>query len=95
MAVYFLAASDNDKEKYLTNINFFFFAMGMYTTAVRIFKGIITAEIIPLILVGLVGCIIGKKVGLKIVGKINIELMKKIIYIFLAVAGIITVIKSI
>lgn len=95
MVVYFLAASNEDKEKYLANINFFFFIMGMYTTSVRIFKGIITLEILPLVVVGIIGCYIGKWVGLKIVDKINIELMKKFIYIFLAIAGFITLFKNI
>ena len=87
MVIYFLAALD-DKEKYLGTIQLFFFITGTYTFIFRIINGIYTVNLVPFTLIGIVGIMVGKKIGLRIVNKINVDTMKKLVYAFLGFAGL-------
>ena len=82
-----------DKMGYLANIQFLFVMTNMSNTIVRIFRGVYTADLIPLTIVGIVGINLGKKLGLKVLDRIDIELMRKIIYAFIGVSGAINVYK--
>ena len=86
MVIYFLAALDS-KEEYLGTIQFHFFVTGVYMLFFRIYKGILTMDMIPYILLGMAGIMIGKKIGTKIVDRINADTMKKLVYGFLGVSG--------
>lgn len=87
MVIYFLAALD-DKEKYLGTIQLFFFITGVWTLFFRILNGIYTWTLVPYTLIGIVGIMVGKKVGVRIVDRINADTMKKIVYAFLGFAGL-------
>jgi len=65
----------------------------MSNTLVRIFRGVYTADLIPLTIAGIIGINVGKKIGLKVLDRIDIELMRKIIYAFIGVSGMINVYK--
>ncbi|MBQ7086938.1 MAG: hypothetical protein IJM96_05645, partial [Clostridia bacterium] len=54
---------------------------------VRIFKGIITAEVIPFWIFGFVGMQLGIIVGSKLLKKIDGEKLKKIVYAVIGCAG--------
>ena len=86
MVIFFLAALD-DKEEYLGTIQFHFFITGLYMLAFRIYQGIFTMDMIPYTLLGMVGMMIGKKLGTKVVDRINADTMKKLVYAFLGVSG--------
>ena len=86
MVIYFLAALD-DKEEYLGTIQLHFFVTGVYMLAFRIYKGIYTMDMIPYTILGMAGIMIGKKIGTKIVDRINADTMKKLVYAFLGVSG--------
>ncbi len=87
MVIYFLAALDS-KEQYLGTLQSFFFITGAYTFIFRIINGIYTVDLIPYSILGVVGILIGTKVGRKVVDKINAETMKKLVYLFLGFAGL-------
>lgn len=91
MVIYFLAALD-DKEKYLGTIQLFFFITGAYTFIFRVINGIYTVDLVPYSILGVVAIMIGKKIGTKIVDRINADTMKKIVYAFLGFAGLTNVI---
>ena len=86
MVIYFLAALDS-KEEYLGTIQFHFFVTGVYMLFFRIYKGIFTMDMIPYVILGMAGMMIGKKIGTKIVDRINADTMKKLVYAFLGVSG--------
>ena len=86
MVIYFLAALDS-KEEYLGTIQFHFFVTGVYMLFFRIYKGIFTMDMIPYVILGMAGMMIGKKMGTKIVDRINANTMKKLVYAFLGVSG--------
>ena len=91
MVIFFLAALD-DKEEYLGTIQFHFFVTGVYMLVFRIYKGIFTIDMIPYTILGMVGMMIGKKIGTKIVDRINADTMKKLVYAFLGVSGFLNLI---
>lgn len=94
MVVYYLAVLGDDKERYLATTQMFFCLSSLYTTGVRVVKGIITVELIPLVLLGMLGMMAGKRIGLSILARIDTQTMKTVIYLFLAVSGVITLIRN-
>jgi len=93
MVLYFVSATQ-DKESYIANTQFMFSVTSIVNLIARINKGIFTWELVPVTLAGLIAINVGKIVGLKIFDRINRELMKKLVYGFVAVSGAITVLKS-
>lgn len=88
MVIYFLSALD-DKEKYLGTIQLFFAVTGAYNLVLRIYNGIYTADLLPYTLIGAAAVVIGGKVGTRLIERLDTETMKKIIYVFLGISGIV------
>ena len=92
MAVYFLASTDG-KEEFVGTSQTFFAICNTFNLILRCARGIFTVQMIPMTLVGILFINIGKRFGLKILHKLNTELMKKLVYAFIGVSGIITVVQ--
>lgn len=86
MALYFLSLAKT-KEEYLANLQLFFFIDMLYVTSLRIHADIIGIADIPYILLGTVGTISGSLLAGKLLQKMNIELVKKCIYVFIGLSG--------
>ena len=82
-----------DKISYIANIQFLFVMTNMSNTLVRIFRGVYTADLIPLTIVGFLGINLGKQIGLKVLDRIDIDLMRRLVYAFIGVSGVINVYK--
>lgn len=93
MVVYFLATTKS-KEEYLGTLQAYFAISGIYGVTVRILKGQITYSMIPMIAGGVVVLMIGILLGSKIVDRIDAEMMKKLVYGFIGVVGVITFVTS-
>lgn len=93
LVLYFLAVSKS-KEEYLGNINGVFAITTLQQLITRISVGILTWEAVPAILVGIVFVLIGRFWGSRVVDKLDVARMKRGIYIFLIIAGILTVAGS-
>lgn len=87
MVVYFLAALD-DKERYIATIQLFFAITGGYMLVLRVASGIFTAELGVYTVIGVIAITLGKLVGIRIIDRINTETMKKIVYVFLGISGV-------
>ena len=92
MVIYYLAALSGKKD-YLGTIQTFFFITGLQMFTFRIYKGIYTMELLPLTLIGMAGILLGKEAGGRIIEKIDAEVMKKIVYIFLGITGVINLVQ--
>ncbi len=86
MVIYYLAVLDK-KEEYLGTIQTFFSIGGLYVFGQRVFNGIYTADLIPLTLLGIAAILLGKGIGRRIIDRINEKVMRKIIYVFLILTG--------
>lgn len=92
MVVYYLAALP-EKEDYLGTIQAYFFFTGIYTMAYRIWKGFYTLDLLPATLIGTTGILLGMLVGKRIVNRINTDTMRKLVYVFLGITGLINLLK--
>ena len=89
MVVYYMALTGGEKAVYLGTLQMFFFLSGLYTSITRVAAGGITAEIIPMILSGIVGGYLGQLLGTRLVSRIDQKMMTNLVYGFLCVSGII------
>ena len=94
MAVYFVSASDG-KESYIANLQFLFAVTNVVNFFTRISKGFYTFDLVPVTLLGFAGITLGKKFGLKILDRLDLESMKKGVYLFVGLSGILNVIQQV
>lgn len=93
IVIYFMAAV-KDKKEYLGTIQAFFMTTCAYATAVRALRGQIPVEIAPLLAMGMVTMVLGSFVSKAIVNRIDVQRMKQLVYGFIGVAGLITILTS-
>ena len=91
LSIYFLAMFPS-KRSYLANLQTLFVFTNLINTATRIYCGIYTWALVPLTLVGIVGVNVGKGIGLRILDRIDIRWMKRMVYIFIGISGVLTLI---
>jgi len=89
MVLFFLAATQSKKE-YLGTISLFFLIVGTYNLGMRIYRGIITAELLPYVLVSLAAVIAGLKIGNRVVDSIDETRLRKMVYALIGVSGLLT-----
>ena len=94
MAVYFVSATE-DKETYIGSLQGMFCVTSSVNLLMRVFKGIYTLDLLPLTLVGMLCINVGKLLGLRIVDRLNADTFRKVVYAFVGVAGILTILKNI
>lgn len=93
MAAFFVLSSQ-DKKNYIANTQFLFAATGLVNLITRIARGIYTMDLIPVTLLGLAGITLGKLIGLRILDRLNLDMMKKGVYAFVGISGLITVLQQ-
>ncbi|MGI6678973.1 MAG: TSUP family transporter [Dehalobacterium sp.] len=93
IVVYFLAVTKT-KEEYLGTIQAYFMVCTLYGVIIRILKHQITLSMVPLIAGGIMALLIGIFLGGMVMKNIDAHLMKKIVYGFIGIAGIITFMSS-
>lgn len=94
MALYFLTATDGrEKEVYIGTAQMYSALTNVLNLIIRCARGIFTVEMIPMTIAGILVINVGKIFGLKILDRLNAELMRKIVYVFVGVAGLITVLQ--
>ncbi|WP_320130457.1 sulfite exporter TauE/SafE family protein [uncultured Sphaerochaeta sp.] len=84
----YLLPSVHEKIEYLATIQAYFFFCNLESIGIRVFNGALVLKDIPLILIGWGGILIGTKLGLKSFNKIPEDLLKKIVYLFVGVSGL-------
>ena len=94
VVLYFIPAFDR-KEDYLANTQFFFLTANIVNMITRCIHGIYTADLLPYSLAGFCGVLLGKQIGSKLLNHIDTALMKKCVYAFVALSGLLLVMKHI
>lgn len=92
MVIYYLATT-HTKEEYLGTLNALFIFTGIYRILLRYLNGLIPISIFLPIGIGIAGILIGEVVGNRFVDRVNGDQLKKLIYGFLCIAGLITIIN--
>lgn len=94
MVLYFLSLTGDDKYAYLGTIQMFFLITSIQGVATRALNGIYDAKLLMLIPIGMVGSVIGTRVGTMIVKRLRVDRLKILIYAFLCFAGLATFIAN-
>lgn len=94
MALCLLPCSD-DHEQYLGNMQTLFIVTNIINIIARITNGLYTADLLPYTLVGMAFILAGKEFGIRFAKKLNIEVIKKVIYVFVGISGAITLAENV
>lgn len=86
--VLYLSSAMTDKTVYFATIQFYFAFTNLYATAMRIVNGMLTVEILLYAGVGAVGCLLGDRLGRMVFDKLDVEKLRRIIYIGMIISGI-------
>ena len=92
MVVYYVAAMEK-RESYLGTIQCFFMLTGIYSMILRSAKGLYSVELLPVTIAGGIGVLIGKSIGLRILGKLDAKALRTVIYIVLGITGVINLLQ--
>lgn len=92
MGLYLINVTD-DHESYLANLEFLFTITNIINLTARAVRGIYTVDLIPVSLIGIGAVFLGIYMGTWIYRKINASLLKTIVYIFVGISGIVTLIQ--
>ena len=93
MAIYFVSAS-RKKEGYVGNLQFMFASANVINMYLRIRNEIYTMDLIPFTLIGLVCIMVGKSIGLRILDKLDTERIKTMVYAFVGITGVVSVLQN-
>lgn len=89
--IYFLGCA-KDKDEYIALAQWYFLIGNLMMTMYRAGHGLVTVSVGKAFAVALIGVLIGLWLGAKVYKHINGKLLKKIVYAYMAIAGIITLI---
>lgn len=93
LAVYLLGASDS-KESFTGNLQFIFLISNCVIFFNKLLKGFFSASLLPITLVGALGVLVGQWIGARFTDKLDPNRMKQIVYAFIAVSGVITILQN-
>lgn len=91
MVVYFMSKTKS-QEEYLGCLQMFFLINCIYNTLLRIYRGILVVDYLPMILLGTIGIILGSLIAKRLLKYIDEDKMRKFIYIVIGISGLINVI---
>ena len=83
-----------DHEQYVGNMQTLFVVTNLINIAARLAKGLYTVNLLPYTIVGAAFILIGKEFGLRFARRLNIELIKKAIYVFVGISGAMTLVEN-
>lgn len=93
IAVYFLSVTD-DKMEYNATLQFYFVITSIYIFAIHLFIGNVTGEVIKYSFAGIIGVVAGTAAGLSLFKKLSLKTIKKLVYVFMVMAGLYMLIKG-
>lgn len=86
MALFYISAT-RTKEEYVAAIQFLFALVNILNIVYRASRGFYTLRLVLVIAVAALGTLVGRRLGLLLFHRIDRERMKKLVYLFIGVAG--------
>lgn len=93
-AVLYFLASEKDKEHYLAMAQIYFFIGNVAMTLFRAQNGLFTQEVRMGWLYGIAGVAVGTYLGKLVFDRISSETLRKIVYIYMAISGVVAIVES-
>ena len=93
VVIYYMQSEDN-VNKYLATISSYFVLSGIITVVTKAISGFMTVGVWWGLAFGVVGLVVGALVGRFARGKANPSLIKKLVYLVMAISGLVNVITS-
>lgn len=93
--VLYLLQAVKRKESYLANIQFYFLINNLIGISIRLSKGALSTQHLPMIFIGWIGIGAGTLLGIKSFELIPMIKLKKIVYFFVGISGLLMVFNSI
>lgn len=90
-AVIYFMASASDKESYIAMTQWYFFIGNLMMTIFRAVEGIVTPVVGWSFALAMPAVVLGTWVGSRIYDKMRIDVVRKVVYAFLAVSGVVTI----
>ncbi|MBS0937280.1 TSUP family transporter [Lactiplantibacillus plantarum] len=86
MALYFLSLADTTAD-YLGNLQAFFLIDVVYISTVRVLNGILTPVLLPHIMIGMVGAVMGTALAARILPRLPMTTVRHLIYLLIGLSG--------
>lgn len=93
MVIYLLSATSSMTD-YLASIQCHFMIINLFTLVTKIASGFLTSEVVIFALFGYIGIFSGVLLGDRFTGKIDGAKLKKVIYGFMAISGVVTLVTA-
>ena len=92
VVIYYLNCLDS-KDDYLATIQCYFALSNVVSNIGRAAQGFVTETVLLLLIPAMAAMLLGKALGSRIYGKISADLLKKIVYAFMAFSGLMSLMK--
>ncbi len=92
-AVIYFMASASDKESYIAMTQWYFFIGNLMMTVFRATEGIVTPVVLESFGFATLAVMLGTWIGSRIYDKMRIDILRKVVYAFLAVSGVVTLLS--
>ena len=92
-AIYFISSTES-REEYMGNTQICAAVTALFETALRASNDIFTAGMIPLAAIGMLSIHAGKWIGLRYTDRFDQQTLKRLIYIFVCVFGVIKLVMQ-
>ncbi len=89
VVVYLLGATGDDKTAYIATIQCMFALTGYVSTAGRIANGLVSRRVLLFFPLAALGMALGNLIGGRVYKRLDAQMLKKCVYAFMAVAGVI------
>lgn len=95
MTLYYMALYGGEKYIYLGTLQCFFLVTNASNNIVRLANGILSPELLLLVIPGVVGQAAGAWIGNRVLPRIPVEVFRYVVYGFIAFSGIITLVSKV
>ena len=92
VVVYFMQSEKDSPKVYLATIQMYFLISNLIGTGVKAVNGFVTLDVLILCAFGLCGIALGIFIGKKIFNKLNAAMLRKVVYGFMAISGVVNIV---
>jgi len=93
IALYFVSATKT-KDEFVANSQALFAITFFLNTLQRFGQGLFTVDLIPVTILGLVAITLGKRIGLRMIDRMDSGMIRKVVYICVGLCGFLTIWQS-